>query len=374
MSLTSIAHDSLDQPDPRVVVTKNGHCLHLQLNDPDTLNAVDEGIARAFRLALDSAENDDMVDYVLVTSTHPKSFCSGGNVRKLAHYYANGKSEKAEKFFAIEYDLCARIAEFPKPYISLVDGYCIGGGLGITANGKHMVVTENALMSMPEVVLGFCTDAGMSWVLPRLWGDGGQADKFLGHYIALTGVWLNATDAVWTGLADYFIPSEQLPRVQEELLSLDYPRGEAATAIIDYLSAQAQLPGQANGAPKGQISDRILKIDEVFSAPSVAEMIQRLEIGLRTNHYGDWARDALSAIRLSSPTALEGTFLVVERGNFAPTVRAAIDNEFSMGAQYLCHREDFQTGVRARLIEKKPTKDWTPATLAEVDKKTLESR
>lgn len=374
MTFPKTALDSFDQPDPRVVVTKKGHCLHLQLDDPATLNAADEQIARAFRLALKSAENDDQVDYVLVTSAHKKSFCSGGNVRKLAQYYAAGDAAKAETFFAIEYDLCARISEFCKPYISLVDGYCIGGGLGISANGKHMVVTENALMSMPEVALGFCTDAGMSWVLPRLWGDGGQADKFLGHYIALTGLWLNATDAVWTGLADYFIPSSELPRVESELLSLEYPHGRAARAVTDYFAAEAQAPTAENGAPEGQISERILKIDEVFSASSVSEMIQRLEIGLNTGLYQDWARDALSAMRLSSPSALEGAFLVIERGNFAPTVRDAINNEFCIGAKYLCHREDFQNGVRARLIEKKPFKNWKPASLAEVDKKTLESR
>lgn len=369
MTFPKTALDTFDRPDPRVVVTQEGHCLHLQLNDPATLNAADEGIARALRLALATAENDDQIDYVLVTSAHKKSFCSGGNVRKLAHYYAAGDAAKAETFFAVEYDLCARISEFSKPYISLVDGYCIGGGLGISANGKHMVVTENALMSMPEVALGFCTDAGMSWVLPRLWGAGGQADKFLGQYIALTGVWLNATDAVWTGLADYYIPSSELPRIQSELLALDYPEGQAARAIIDYFAKEAQEPIADNGAPEGQIADRILKIDEVFSASSVSEMMQRLEIGLNTHRYDGWARDALSAMRLSSPSALEGAFLVIERGHAAPTVRDAISNEFRLGARYLCHREDFQNGVRARLIEKKPFKGWKPATLAEVDKK-----
>lgn len=368
------ATDALDSPDPRVIVQQVQRCLHIELDDPRTLNAMDEPIARAFRLALTQATEDDSIDYVLVTSRHPRSFSSGGNIRKLATYYQDGNAAKAETFFAVEYDLCARISEFSKPYISLVDGYCIGGGLGISANGKHMVVTEKALMSMPEASLGFCTDAGMSWVLPRLWGEGGQADKYLGHYIALTGLWLNATDAVWAGLADYFIPSQKLPTVQEELLTLQYPEGQAAAAIIEYLSEQAEAPTAENGAAEGLLADRIHQIDEVFSAPSVEEMIQRLEIGIDTRRYGAWARDAISAMRASSPTALYGTFLVIEWGDAAHTVRDVISNEHRLGAQYLCHKKDFQNGVRAKLLDRKPFKEWEPRHFSDIDKSTLESR
>ena len=360
---------SVDQPDPRLIATLTGRCLHLQLNNTATLNAFDESLSRAMRYHLRLAATDETVDYVLVTSLSEKSFCSGGNVRQMAQFYADGETARAEEFFAVEYDLCALISEFPKPYITLVNGYCIGGGLGISANGSYMVVSEKALMSMPEAGLGFCTDAGMSWVLPHLWGDGGQADKALGMYLALTGRWLSAADALWCGLAGYYLPSSEFPALAEGLLTLSYEPGCARTAITTYLSEHTQLP-----AEESSLAEIILQVDEVFSAPSVSEMMTRLQLGLDTRRYGMWAREALSALRACSPTALQGTFLAIEWGNNCPDVRTAVQHEHRLGAQYLCHRPDFQNGVRAKLIDKKPYKNWDPPTLDEVDMGTLRTR
>ena len=355
-----------DQPDPRLLATMVGRCLHVQLNNTATLNALDEPFTRALRYHLHQAAADENVDYVLVTSRSEKSFCSGGNVRKMAEFYAAGEPARAEEFFAVEYDLCALISEFPKPYITLVDGYCIGGGLGLSANGQHMVVSEKALMSMPEARLGFSTAARMSWVLPRLWGGDGQADKALGMYLALTGCWLNAADAIWCGLAGYYVPSSEFPALCEGLLSLHYGEGEASAAITAYLSEHAQRPPE-----KPHLAEIIDQIDEAFSAPSVAEIMARLQLGLDTRHYGAWAKEALSVLRACSPTALNGTFLAIEWGNSCPDVRTAIRHEHQLGAQYLCHRSDFQNGVRAKLIDKKPFRNWYPSTPQDVDMDAL---
>mgnify|MGYP000604355240 CR=1 FL=1 len=123
-------------------------------------------------------------------------------------------------------------------------------------------------MAMPEAGLGFCTDAGMSWVLPHLRGKDGQADKALGRYLALTGRWLNAADALWCGLVGYYVPSHEFPTLEEELLHLQYEPGTAAAAITNYLSRRAQLPVE-----QASLQKIIQQVDEVFSASSVAEIM-----------------------------------------------------------------------------------------------------
>ena len=221
-------------------------------------------------------------------------------------------------------------------------------------------------MAMPEAGLGFCTGAGMSWVLPHLRGKDGQADKALGRYLALTGRWLKAADALWCGLVGYYVPSHEFPTLEEELLHLQYEPGTAAAAITNYLSRRAQLPVE-----QASLQKIIQQVDEVFSASSVAEIMSRLQSGITTHRYGTWAQEALSAMQGCSPTALQGTFLVIERSSKCANVRSAVQQEYRLGARYLCHRSDFRNGVRAKLVDKKAFKNWDPPTLDEVDMDTL---
>ena len=185
-------------PDEQTVIARrDGRVGRIVLNRPQALNALDLAMIRACTRALEQWRDDPHVHGVVIEGAGDRAFCAGGDVRALRQYELDGEHHKAETFFREEYVLNLMIATYPKPYIALIDGICMGGGIGLSVHAPYRVATERAAFAMPETAIGFFPDIGATFFLPRLPGR-------LGTYLGLTGARMQGADAVHAGLATHF--------------------------------------------------------------------------------------------------------------------------------------------------------------------------
>jgi len=303
------------------------------LNRPKALNALTTPMVAAVDRVLKTWESTPLTAVVLA-GTSPKAFCAGGDIRAIRENSLAGDAEASEKFFATEYRLNARIAEYPVPIVSLIDGLCLGGGLGLSVHGGFRAVTENAVLAMPETAIGFFPDIGASYFLPRLPGA-------IGMYLGLTGHRLDAADALYTGLATHFIPADRLGKVTDALAG---NRGVPIDTLLKGLGGRSPVASSGLAKVRGEL-------DWAFGSVTLAEIRERL-------HRLDspWAaatRDILDAV---SPQSLEITHALLTAGR-QRTLRQCLDAELRL-ARTIIRTPDFLEGVRAALVDKDRTPRW----------------
>ena len=320
-----------------VVTSRDGRIGRILLNRPRALNALDLPMIRACAAILETWRHDPHVDAVVIEGAGDRAFCAGGDIRELRDGQLSGDRTGVDQFFTEEYALNEVIASYPKPYIALIDGICMGGGIGMSVHGPYRVATEHAGFGMPETVIGFFPDIGGTFLLPRLPGE-------LGIYLGLTGLRISGADAVHAGLATHYTPRAHLKDLSAALAR----DGVAALAAFNQT-----LP------PFG-LADHRAEIDHCFSAPTVGEIVVRLEAS-----GADWAKAALKAMHTVSPSALHWTLIALRRGRDM-TLRQALDAEFALTKTTMAH-PDFAEGVRAMVVDKDRKPVWQPATIAEVD-------
>ncbi|WP_145982369.1 enoyl-CoA hydratase/isomerase family protein [Rhodococcus sp. MTM3W5.2] len=311
------------------------------LDRPKALNALDPSMIRDLYEPLLRWRDDPAVETVLVTSGSERAFCAGGDIKAVREAVLRGDREFVHGFFADEYRLNLLIGEYPKPYISLIDGAAMGGGLGISVHGSVRVVTERAVLAMPETAIGFFPDVGASHFLPRLTGAAGM-------YLGLTGARASAGDAVAFGLATHFVPSERLAELADAI------RGGSATEALEKFGEQA---------PEAPLAARQAEIDEVFAQGTPADMLAGLT--------GDdeWTTQARTALTAVSPTAAFVTAELIRRGADDELSRC-LDRELALTAP-VTTGPDFAEGVRAVLVDKDRNPSWSPSSLAEVDRDAI---
>ena len=323
--------------EPSVIVRRQGRIGRLTLNRPDSLNALDLEMIRRIASALDDWQDDPSVHAVALDAAG-RAFCAGGDIRAIRSQMLAGNHAGAEQFFLEEYALNLEIARYPKPYVSLIDGICMGGGIGLSVHGGIRVASEAATFAMPETAIGFFPDIGATYILPRLRGH-------YGMYLALTGARVGGADAAWLGLATHFVPRETIG-------GLAYAMAEDGVSALT--GAVAPLP-----APT---------VDEAgiaaFGADSVAGIVAGLE-RLGT----DWSRETLAALRRVSPSAVHWTFEIVRRGA-RQTLEQCFATELALTRRAGTH-PDFAEGVRAMVIDKDRSPQWSPASLEQVDVSAL---
>ncbi|MGQ4386560.1 enoyl-CoA hydratase/isomerase family protein [Streptomyces sp. SAS_270] len=310
------------------------------LNRPKALNALTTSMVAAIDDVLSAWERTPLKAVVLA-ATNPKAFCAGGDIRAIRENSLAGDAEASERFFATEYRLNARIAEYPVPIVSLIDGLCMGGGLGLSVHGGFRVVTENAVLAMPETAIGFFPDIGASYFLPRLPGA-------IGMYLGLTGHRLDAADALYAGLATHFIPADRLGTVMDALAD---NQGVPIGTLLSGLSGPPPVGSGGLAKVRGEL-------DHVFGAATLTEIRERL-------HRLDsaWAaatRDVLDAV---SPQSLEITHDLLTAGR-RRTLRQCLDAELRL-TRTTIRTPDFLEGVRAALVDKDRTPKWQRAPWAE---------
>ncbi|MFJ9714034.1 enoyl-CoA hydratase/isomerase family protein [Streptomyces sp. NPDC101234] len=303
------------------------------LNRPKALNALTTDMVATIDQTLAAWEHGQL-SAVVLASTDKKAFCAGGDIRAIRENSLAGDTEASERFFATEYRLNARIAEYPVPVVSVIDGLCMGGGLGLSVHGTFRVVAENTVLAMPETGIGFFPDVGASYFLPRLPGATGM-------YLGLTGHRLDAADALYTGLATHFIPGDGLSTVTNALAD----NSEGPVDIV--------LKGLATPSPVAESELAKIRgdLDWVFGAPTLAEIQRRL-------HRLDtpWAAETRAALEAASPQSLDITHALLSRGR-EQTLRACLGNELAL-TRTTIRTPDFLEGVRAALVDKDRSPAW----------------
>ncbi|GAA2612742.1 enoyl-CoA hydratase/isomerase family protein [Streptomyces axinellae] len=342
-----------------VLVSRDGRVGRIRLNRPRALNALDHAMVRLIAQALEDWERDERVAAVVVSGAGGRGLCAGGDIRGIHEDVRRGGGRESEAFWADEYRLNARIARYPKPYVALMDGVVMGGGVGISAHGSVRVVTERARVAMPETGIGFVPDVGGTWLLSRAPGE-------LGTHLALTAAPVGAGDALLCGLADHHVPAAALDSFAE--------------ALADHTPAEA-LARFAAPAPEAELARRRGWIDTCYAGGDVAGILDRLrDHGRRGAEYAKSAAEAEAAeaadsaaelIESRSPTALKVTLAALRRARRLPRLEEALDQEYRTSLATL-HSHDFTEGVRAQIIDKDRSPRWSPAALAEVTEREVE--
>ncbi|MFH9613365.1 enoyl-CoA hydratase/isomerase family protein [Streptomyces pratensis] len=327
--------------DEPVLLHTEGHVLHITLNRPRALNALTHTMVRAIGEALTLAAEDDAVTAVVIGGSGERGLCAGGDIRSI-HEDARAGRRASVDFWRDEYRLNARIARFPKPYVALMDGIVMGGGVGVSAHGDVRIVTERSRVAMPETAIGFVPDVGGTFLLAAAPGE-------LGTHLALTGRAVQAADAILCGLADHFVPSHHLADLTSALADCATPV-EVTDAVGRY----------ATDAPEGELAAQRGWIDDCYAADTVEEIIDRL-----VNSGLPAAKETAEALLTASPTALKVTLAAVRRAARLSGLEAVLDQEFRVSCRAFAGH-DLVEGVRARIIDKDRTPRWNPAELGDV--------
>lgn len=317
---------------------RTGRAGIVTLTRPKALNAVTHNMVAALSRALTAWAGDHDVALVIIKA-EGRAFCAGGDI---LHIYEAGRAGNPPvDFFADEYRLNAQIARFPKPYVALIDGIVMGGGVGVSFHGSHRVMTENAQFAMPEVGIGFFPDVGGSHLLPDLGGH-------FGMYLALTGNRVRLGDALWSGLATHTMQAEYLPGLIERLCET----GDTDLALHEVFSA----------APRETSRDTLEAISRHFSMPTLDGVLQSLETEAASDEF---AASTLATMKLRSPTSLLVTFRQVSAG-LTMSMDDCVRMEFRIVNRMLAGH-DLYEGIRAAIIDKGSTPVWEPDRLEDID-------
>jgi enoyl-CoA hydratase len=327
------AWSSMDTTAPPVTTRAGDGTGVIELDRPGALNALDLTMVQLITEALQHWRNDDAVRSVVVRSSSPKAFCAGGDIRAVREAGVRGDDAAVHSYFCAEYALNLLIARYPKPYTALVDGYAMGGGLGISVHGSAMVVTERATLAMPETAIGFFPDIGASHFLPRLPG-------MVGRYLALTGARISGAAAVECGLATHYVPAAELPALEALLLQGAEPA--------------AALRRCATPAPCSELAGHRDAIARCFSAPDLAELRARLA-GEDADR--EWADETLALLDGVSPMSLRITFDLLRAGA-GSSLEDCLARELDL-ARRTAREPDFHEGVRALLIDRDRRPAWS---------------
>ncbi|OZF52721.1 enoyl-CoA hydratase/isomerase family protein [Rhodococcus sp. 14-1411-2a] len=307
---------------------------HIVLNRPEALNSLNGAMIEGIRTALDAWRDDDAVTSVLVTSSSPRAFCAGGDIKAIRQAVVDGDNEAGPAYFAAEYDLDELIANYPKPYIAVIEAAAFGGGLGISIHGNIRIVTENAVLAMPETAIGFVPDVGSSYFLSRLPGH-------VGRYLALTGTRISGSDALALGLATHFCPSDSVESLKTDIL--------AGVAVDEVLNRYTTAPSTT------ELSFDAEAVAAVFEKESLVDIIDALVCDT------PWSRTTKTQLATLSPTSLMATDALIARGADS-TLRECLDRELRMAA-WIITEPDFAEGVRAVLVDKDRAPQWKPLVL-----------
>ncbi|MGV9709111.1 enoyl-CoA hydratase/isomerase family protein [Gordonia sp. NPDC003424] len=329
--------------EPSVLSGVVGSVATLTLNRPKSINALDHSMVTAMDELLRAWAVDDAISAVVVRGAGERGLCAGGDIVAI-HRDASALSSDptagdaqaaacpSAAFWRDEYQLNADIARYPKPYIAIMDGIVMGGGVGISAHANTRIVTDRTRLAMPEVGIGFVPDVGGTHLLARVPDN-------LGIYAGLTANSLSGADAIALGIADHFVPSENLD---------DFLSAIASTSLADALATYAQEP------PEARIAGQREWIRDAFAADTVPGIIERCRaVG------SEEATKVADTIAAKSPTTLTITLRALREP--LPTLEDTLHREYRVSMRSLLH-PDMAEGIRAQVIDKDRNPSWRPPT------------
>ncbi|MGN6517706.1 MAG: enoyl-CoA hydratase/isomerase family protein [Rhizomicrobium sp.] len=327
-----------------VLFERRGALGLITLNRPKALNALTHDMCVKMKAQLDGWAKDRGVKSVAVRGAGDRAFCAGGDIRAL---YESGKAGTpyALEFYRDEYILDATIKHYPKPYVALIHGIDMGGGVGVSVNGSHRVAAENMVFAMPETGIGLFPDVGGSYFLPRCPGE-------IGMFLGLTGARLKTADVLYAGIATEFVPMSRWDTLLQ--------------ALADGTTPDAVIGGLKDSVADTFLLERRAIIDRVFALDSVESILAALDA-----EHEDWTDDTAKIIRTKSPTSLKIAFRQIREGrtlDFDDCMRM----EYRMVNRIVAGR-DFYEGVRAVIIEKDNAPKWQPPELSGVSQADVDA-
>jgi enoyl-CoA hydratase len=330
----------------------------ITLNRPKARNALTTGMVIAIKEQLDAWDLDPAVRAAVVVGAGDHGLCAGGDVRDMQASAIRGDDGAAE-FFRAEYRMNARIHQFSKPYISIMDGLAMGGGIGVSAHGSVRVITVRSLLAMPEVTIGICVDVGATWLLSRAQGE-------VGTYLALTGSTFGPGDAIYCGFADYFIPVADLAKFLQGM-EIDATAESDDGADAENESVESLLAEFSQDPPESRLEGARGWIDDCFSFDSVAEILNALD-----EYPLPEANETAALIRSKSPSAVAVTLEALRRARATDSLEQALETEFAVSC-FIMYQHDAIEGIRALIVDKDRNPQWHPPTNAGVTRAYIEA-
>ncbi len=330
--------------DPEILTRVDNGVARLTLNRPKAINSLTQTMVDVMAAVLADWADDHAVRAVILDGAGDRGLCAGGDVVALYHSARAGGAE-ARKFWFDEYRLNSAIGRFPKPYVALMDGIVMGGGVGVGAHGNVRVVTDKTKLAMPEVGIGFIPDVGGTFLLSRAPGG-------LGLHAALTGAPFSGADAIALGFADHFVPHENLDAFAADIVAAD---------------VDTALSGYAVEPPASQLAAQRYWIDKCYAGATVADIITALR-----GHDAEPAAEAADVIAGRSPIALSVTLEAVRRAGKLDTLEDVLVQEYRVSCAS-ARSHDFVEGIRAQLVDKDRNPQWDPGSLAAVTAADIES-
>ncbi|ENN84038.1 enoyl-CoA hydratase/isomerase [Rhizobium freirei PRF 81] len=327
-----------------VIIERRGSAGIVRLNRPKALNSLTLSMVRVIAPALADFAADPAIASVIVMGEGERGFCAGGDIR-LLHRSGKEGSDEAETFWREEFLLNHAISRYLKPYVVLMDGITMGGGVGLSAHGSHRVVTERTRLAMPETGIGYFPDVGATWLLPRAPGEAGT-------WMGLTGLTVEAADVIHAGFADHHVASSALLTLMDAIVALP-----AATSGAD---VHALIRTMASDAGESRLAANRDVIDRVFSADTLEEILKALSA-----EPGEFVAEAAGVIASRSPTSLKLTLRLLRAGRASANLAECLNRELG-ACRGILYNHDFYEGVRAAVIDKDRNPKWSPASLAEV--------
>ncbi|XP_036870977.1 3-hydroxyisobutyryl-CoA hydrolase, mitochondrial isoform X1 [Manis javanica] len=335
-----------------VLLERRGCAGVITLNRPKFLNALTLNMIRQIYPQLKKWEQDPETFLIIIKGAGGKAFCAGGDIKAVSEA---GKANKkiVQDFFREEYMLNNAVDSCQKPYVALIHGITMGGGVGVSVHGEFRVATEKSLFAMPETAIGLFPDVGGGYFLPRLQGK-------LGYFLALTGFRLKGRDVYTAGIATHFVDSEKLGTLEEDLVALKSPSKENIADLLKTYHTKSKIDQNKSFI----LEEHMDKINSWFSAYTVEQILENLQ-----QDGSSFALEQLKVINKMSPTSLKITLRQLMEGS-SKTLPEVLTMEYRL-SQACMRGHDFHEGVRAVLIDKDQSPKWKPADLKEVTDEDL---
>ena len=331
----------VESQEPEIISEIHGNVGLISLNRPRALNSLNLGMIREMMRVLQGWAENDQVKFVVIEGVGDKAFCAGGDIRSVYQARLEGKNEYKDEMFREEYELNYYISKYPKPYVSLINGICMGGGMGVSVHGSHRIVTDKAIMAMPETGIGFFPDVGGSYFLNRCPGH-------VGMFMAITGEKISGADAIYAGLATHYVPSDKMDTLRSDLLSAK------KASDIDSILTQYVVH-----SPESDLAQHQNLIDSIFDGKTIQESLDKL---YASNH--SKAYELVRVIAKKSPMSMAVTFTLLTRTK-RMSLKKCLELEFRLSQKFV-GSYDFFEGVRALLIDKDNNPKWQPNHLNKV--------
>ena len=316
-----------------LIVRIEGRAGRITLNRPQALNALTYEMILGIEAAMDRWRDDPEVALVLIDGEGERAFCSGGDIAEMYASGQRGDLDYGRQFWRDEYRINAKIAEYPKPVVTLLHGFTMGGGVGVGCHASHRVVCESSRVAMPECSIGLIPDVGGSYLLA-------QAPGLVGTYLGLTGDRMDAGDAIYAGFADHFVPQARW----DDLVTRLVETGDAAV-----------VTDAAEPAPAPRLEAWRAEIDHLFAGDTLTEIATRLDAS-----DSPAAEAALKAMPRNAPLAMGCALRTITAIRAEPQLRDAFDREFRYTYRAV-EQGDFIEGIRAAIIDRDRTPAWAHA-------------